>query len=413
MIKKILLLLTFLAMFTGCSFFGEGDKAVANDATIASQEEVAEEEKETISIVSIKEGGAKFIDKSGNAIKSGGKYIADGSTKVAKSTGNFFVDCWNWTKDACSATWRWTKRSATAAWDWVGECIDSITNSDPMKKDLLKNSLKNLEEQVTKYNSSVTSSQNSLNHLYETKNKTSLTLKAVDRYTSTLGTLPLGFDAKIVSTKKDFGKYDEDLKAIQEEMKKSKWDMGDDVDNLGDAAANAGGKNTDAQTVDKAGDLMLKIASACGKEDASGMINTFKGATKLAMSVGSILAITGADMGVSATLAVAGPIVLQVVDVASNAISERTQNKKMAAEADAKSIEVATARANLETFNTKVITLDKEIAEKEANVASIMSGLLQANVTDYAKASEQEKQQVNLLIDESTKLAKLLVTTVQ
>lgn len=275
------------------------------------------------------------------------------------------------------------------------------------------NSLQLLTQEVDGYNATVKSSQTALDKLYEDKDRTSVTLTAVNKYAETLGNLPLGYSDKMSATRKDFGQYNQDLASIKQRMQGSQWDSGKDMGKLGDAATTAGGTQADAKTIDAAGDVMVKIASACGKENATNLIDSLRGAAKVAVGISSVLAVTGTDMGISTALVVAGPIILKMADSASNAYSERVNNQKLALEANAKAKEVAAAKNNLEQFNQKVTALDEQISQQEAEVSGLMSQLLAGNVSSYATASDADKTKINQLIDKSNQLAKLLVTTVK
>lgn len=397
-LKTVLAILLIISSFnfSGCS--SDDKKSTAT-----------EKEESRLSLVTLKENGNSLLTKggevisfSGAALKSGSESITSGSKTAAKKTGAAF-----------STGFTWVQHKFSAAGDYLGELWDSARNADPLRKEMVAHSLTNLKEEVNTYNNTVQFSQTALDKLYEDKNKTTVTLNAVSKYADSLGNLPLGYSDKITATRKDYGKYNEDLNSIKTKLSGSQWNTGQAMTTLGDAATTAGGTQADAQTIDAASAVLVKIASACGKEDAANLIDSLKGAAKMAVGISSILAVTGADMGVSTALVVAGPVVLKMVDTASNAYSERSNNKKLALEANNKAKEVIAARTQLEQFNKKVIALDEQITQQEAEVSSLMSDLLSNNVTSYTTANETNKTKINTLIDKSNHLAKLLVTTVK
>lgn len=273
--------------------------------------------------------------------------------------------------------------------------------------DLKKEALANLQSAQERYSTLTTNVQKGSEKLFELRKKSSQeVIGSVEKYINTLANSPKEFDRSFETYKAEFKTFSDMVKRLEIEAANIDFKAGSSA--AAGVAAGAGVAVLGPPTA-------MAIAMTFGTASTGTAISALSGAAAtnaaLAWLGGGALAAGGSGMaGGSAFLALAGPIGWAIggTVLVGSGLFARSQNRKIAEEANAKRKEIEIYNASMQAA---VYEINKLITATDTHVKGVVKLLhnLTSNApNDYQSFNAVQKEWLGALINHIHSLSALL-----
>lgn len=275
---------------------------------------------------------------------------------------------------------------------------------------LKKESIKELESCIARYDVVIENTKTSSMKLFDIRMKAVKLIGIIERYINTIANTPKSFEKEFNEISLIVNNFNEELSNIEYEAKK--------VEAVSGGIAGAG-IAAGAGVAAFAPTAAMAIATTFGTASTGTAIASLSGAAAtnaaLAWLGGGALAAGGGGMVAgNALLALAGPVGWAIGGgaLAGSALFSSSKNKKLAEEAQAKTIEVKETTTKFERINYEIIKLHTLTVDSGKGINKIYDKLLKTSKRDFNSFTPDEQYELGALVNNTKSFAKLLIKVV-
>ena len=269
-----------------------------------------------------------------------------------------------------------------------------------------KESIKNLESCIAKYDDIIENTKTSSLELFKLRMKAVKMIEIIEQYINTIANTPKTFEKEINEINLIINNFNEELSNIEYEAKKVEVVSGSIV---GAGVVAGAGVFAYAPTA------ALAIATTFGTASTGTAIASLSGAAAtnaaLAWLGGGSLIVGGGGIAAgNALLALSGPIgwTIGASALAGSAIFSNQKNKKIAKEASKKTIEVKEMITKFQLINYEITKLYTLTQDSGIELIKMYDKLSNTSKTDFNSFTSGEQYELGVLVNNTKSYAKLL-----